>query len=575
MFLTNTLEPIEPQKNLLLPAVTAEVEAAQNVKDKPILVITGNPPYYGLSKNRGPHATALIERYKYVDGVHFGERKHWLLNDYVKFLAFAQAKMDEVEEGIVAAITDNSYLDNPTFRGMRQSLLQTFNEVYIVDLHGNVEKREIAPGGELNENVFDIKQGVSICMLVKRKELPRHVYHLDRWGSRLAKYEWLAETKARNATWTALRPTSPYYFLKPYSEVGRQEYDQFYSVSEIFRIKSIGITTSRDGLLVAPDDDGLRTRLGYFLNPGETDEQVKARFSIDDNENWSVAEVRASMFGEAFDVSKSIDFCYAPFDVQKLYLDDRLVFRPRYGITRPLLRGYPALIVNKIARDDPTAYVVSVPVGHKAASRYDPGYVFPLFVQHNGRDDLIDLRENLDPTFRAFIDARYDHHYSPEQILGYIYAVLHAPAYRTRYAEFLRIDFPRIPFAGNRNDFETLSDLGWKLIQVHLLREAPGFKLGGYHGKGGHVVESVRYSELEQVVWINKDQCFKPIPQNVWDFHIGGYRVLEKYLKSRKGRTLSLDEIDHVAAIADALAFTIEQMARIDTAYRAAFPGGG
>jgi predicted helicase len=198
-------------------------------------------------------------------------------------------------------------------------------------------------------------------------------------------------------------------------------------------------------------------------------------------------------------------------------------------------------------------------------------YVFP--VQSHRSTEF--PQENLSPEFRAFIDAQYEHYYSPEQILGYIYAVLHAPAYRTRYAEFLRIDFPRIPFAEDKGDFQTLSDLGWKLIQVHLLREAPGFKLGEYQGKGDHIVESVRYSEQEQATWINKTQCFKPIPQNVWDFHIGGYQVLEKYLKSRNGRTLSLDEIDHVAAIADALAFTIEQMARIDAAYRVAFPGGG
>ena len=201
----------------------------------------------------------------------------------------------------------------------------------------------------------------------------------------------------------------------------------------------------------------------------------------------------------------------------------------------------------------------------------EQNYVFPLWLYQNG----VNRTENLSAEFRALMDARYDHHYSPEEIFGYIYAVLHAPSYRTRYAEFLRIDFPRIPFPKTKAEFDTLSKLGWALVQAHLLRKLPRKGLAQYHGKGEHEVESVRYDPKDEAVWINKTQCFKPLPQNVWDFHIGGYQVLDKYLKSRKGRTLSLDEINHVAAVADALAFTIEQMAKIDEAYLAAFPERG
>jgi predicted helicase len=183
--------------------------------------------------------------------------------------------------------------------------------------------------------------------------------------------------------------------------------------------------------------------------------------------------------------------------------------------------------------------------------------------------------ENLSPDFRAFIDARYDHVYTPEEILGYIYAVLHAPIYRSTYADFLRIDFPRIPFPDHKRDFEALSELGWRLVQVHLLREKPKGKLAAFHGKGTHEVDELAYSEVENSVRINAGQCFKPVPPAVWDFHIGGYRVVEKYLKSRKGRRLTLDEIDHFAATVKALAFTIEQMGRIDLAYCAAFGSSG
>jgi predicted helicase len=185
------------------------------------------------------------------------------------------------------------------------------------------------------------------------------------------------------------------------------------------------------------------------------------------------------------------------------------------------------------------------------------------------------VHENLSADFRSFIDARYEHHYTPEEILGYIYAVLHAPTYRTRYAEFLRIDFPRVPFPDSADDFERLSGLGWALVLAHLLREFPRPGLAAYHGKGNHKVEAVRYSAEELTVSINKTQFFKPVPKDVWEFHIGGYQVLDKYLKSRKDRALSLDEISHIGAIADSLAFTIEQMARIDQAYRVAFPKRG
>ena len=199
------------------------------------------------------------------------------------------------------------------------------------------------------------------------------------------------------------------------------------------------------------------------------------------------------------------------------------------------------------------------------------GFTFPLwYYQSSGV-----RQENLSPDFRAFLDSRYDHHYSPEEILGYIYAVLHAPTYRTRYAEFLRIDFPRIPFPESAGDFERMSKLGWSLVQAHLLRELPRRGLAEYHGKGDHKVEAVRYVPGEQAVWINATQSFRPVPQAVWDFHIGGYQVLDKYLKSRKGRVLSLDEINHVAAVADSLAFTIDQMVKIDEAYQAAFAERG
>ena len=220
-----------------------------------------------------------------------------------------------------------------------------------------------------------------------------------------------------------------------------------------------------------------------------------------------------------------------------------------------------------MTQDTGSFFCSTIPILHKYSSLYDLTYAFPAW---------LDGSENLAPTFRAFLDASYDHHYTPEEILGYIYAVLYAPTYRSRYAEFLRIDFPRIPFPKAKPTFDCLSDLGWALVQAHLLKSVPKPKprLGRYHGKGDHAVEQVRWSPAEEAVWINAAQRFAPVPEAVWTFHIGGYQVLDKYLKSRKGRTLSLDEIEHIGAVAEALAFTLDQMAEIDVAYRAAFPAG-
>jgi predicted helicase len=226
------------------------------------------------------------------------------------------------------------------------------------------------------------------------------------------------------------------------------------------------------------------------------------------------------------------------------------------------------LLSSRITKDDPTALVVSEVFRHKSGTRYDITYGFPLL---NSRDNI----ENISPEFRSFIDARYAQHFSPEEILGCIYALLHAPTYRAYYAEFLRADFPRVPFPESTDDFERLSELGWELVQAHLLRQFPRKGLAKYHGRGDHAVEAVRYSPQEEAISINRTQSFKPVPQAVWDFHIGGYQVLDKYLKSRKDRKLSLDEINHVAAVADSLAFTIEQMAKIDAVYKKAFPDRG
>ncbi|MGO9681601.1 MAG: N-6 DNA methylase, partial [Beijerinckiaceae bacterium] len=231
VFLTNTLEPIEPQRNLLLPAISAEVEAAQKVKERDILVITGNPPYSGISKNMGSAAQSLIEKYKFIDGTHFGERKHWLHDDYVKFIAFAQKKMDETQEGVVGIISNHSWLDNATFRGMRRSLMLSFHTIFVIDLHGNAKKKENSPDGTKDENVFDIEQGVAISFFIKNKNSDPGVFHAELWGTRQGKYVATARGTLASQSWRKLEPESPNWLFVPQTSIGRAAYRGFTSIA--------------------------------------------------------------------------------------------------------------------------------------------------------------------------------------------------------------------------------------------------------------------------------------------------------------------------------------------------------
>jgi predicted helicase len=318
----------------------------------------------------------------------------------------------------------------------------------------------------------------------------------------------------------------------------------------------------------------MNQKLNDLADKKISDDELARRYGLKSNRDWSFPDARSA--ARAGTATPPQLVAYRPFDDRWAEFSGHTMDYPRRELLDHVAsRDNLCLLVPRqigiaIWRH---AFVATTPAESCVVSSdtKSQNYVFPARTFGPGNE----TRENLFPRFRAMLDARYEHHYTPEEILGYIYAVLHAPTYRTRYAEFLRIDFPRLPFPKSADDFEKLSKLGWALMQAHLLREVPRKRLAAYQGKGDHTVEAVRYSPQELVISINKTQSFKPVPEAVWDFHIGGYQVLDKYLKSRKGRVLSLDEINHVGAIADSLAFTIEQMDKIDKAYQVAFAERG
>lgn len=500
--------------------------------------------------------------------------------------------MDAVDEGVVGIITNHSWLDNPTFRGMRQSLMRTFDQIYVLDLHGNAKKKERAPDGSDDENVFDIEQGVAISLLVKKKDAKRGVWRADWWGKRLAKYQAGAEQTIASMEWQKLDPRAPDRLMLAQDYDEKARYDIGWKVTDIFPTNSVGIVTARDNLSIHFDKAELmKTVLDFAALDLET---ARQKYQLGkDVDDWKVEWAQDDVKDHGADERYATKILYRPGDVRRTYFTGRsrgFICRPRQDVMRHMMRENVGIITTRLTKDDWSVKVTDTLAAHKSGSRYDISYLFPLYLypppegSRRPKSALSDNTEafagksrieNIAPAFRKWLDKKYELHFSPEELFGYIYAVLHAPTYRSKYAEFLRIDFPRVPFPDSADAFETLSGLGWALVQAHLLRELPGRALAAYHGKGGHTVETVLYSPEQKAVAINKTQVFKPVPQAVWDFHIGGYQVLDKYLKSRKGRVLSLDEINHVSAIADSFAFTIEQMARIDEAYRAAFPDRG
>jgi len=577
VFLTNTLEPVEPQANFLLPAINAEVKAAQAVKEQPILVITGNPPYSGHSTNNGEWIRNAVAEYRrLLNELGRPSQSKWLQDDYVKFIRFAQLKMDAVTEGVVGVISNHSWLDSPTFVGMRRSLMDSFNRIYVLDLHGNAKKAEHSPDGGDDQNVFDIEQGVAISVFVKQRDFEKRVYHADLWGKRLSKYAALSTSTAKNLNWTAVTPVEPDWLFKPQNVGLARAYRNLTAIPDIFSPMgdpAPGVVTTHDEFAISFTPQEAKRKVRDLVATA-TEEDARRKFRLCSQEQWNYDRAKRELADINLD-SRLGQLLYRPFDKRWTVWDRNVAVHQRERVTRHMRVGNLGLVTSRLTKGEDFRHVLvtdtPVEVISLSPKTSNNGFLFPLYLFSEGRG----RSENLSRDFRSFIDSRYEHHYTPEEIFGYLYAILHAPSYRSRFADFLRSDFPRVPFPEPADDFQRLSLLGWALVQAHLLREFPRRGLAAYHGTGDHSVEFVRYSPEDQSIAINKTQSFKPVPQAVWDFHIGGYQVLDKYLKSRKGRTLSLDEIDHVATVADTLAFTIDQMARIDEAYLAAFPDRG
>lgn len=607
LYLTNTLEMEELEQTSLpgMSSLAEESHLAGKIKKKtPILVILGNPPYSGHSANvsekyiteikKGKERKRkiktwignLIEDYKRVDGKPLGEKNpKWLQDDYVKFIRFAQWKIDQAGEGILGFITNHSYLDNPTFRGMRQSSITSFNEIYLLDLHGSSLKKEKCPDGSKDENVFDIRQGVAIALFIKRKDRgkERKIYHSEIWGLREKKYGWLLENNLKTTNWRDVSPKPEYYLFVPRDEKLLQLYENNPKITDIFQYNNVGIVTARDKLTIQRTPEEIWNIVLAFSKM----DQNRAREGYDlgkDVRDWKVELAQKDLLESGPRKDLIVRILYRPFDIRYTYYTGRsrgFHCMPRPGVMRHMMAENLALCIGRagqvVGLEKPWNIVFCSDCIEDFNLFYRGGNVnFPLYLYSNAEQkDLFaytDSREkrkpNLNPKVLQTLSETYKTKLSPEEIFYYIYATLHSNTYRTKYAEFLKIDFPRVPFTSNYDLFIKMGKYGERLVDLHLLKATElSNPIAKFQGSGDYRMDKQKYNEDERRVYINKDQYFEGIDKAVWEYQIGGYQVLDKWLKDRKGGTLSLDDIKHYCKVVTALKKTIEIQEDIDGLY--------
>lgn len=587
IFLTNTLVPMDKQYKIpLLPALSKEIESAQKVKNTPVLVITGNPPYSKKSKNTGPWITELLKgidifakvksegqsSYYMIDGKPLNERQNWLRDDYVKFIRFAQWKMQNVENGVIGIITNHTFLDNVTFRGMRQSLLNTFDHLYFLDLHGSAKRQENVPDGTKNENVFDIEQGVSISFFVKKSGLGKKVFHADMWGSRVEKYRQCFDKSIDTIDWKELKPSTPYYFFVPRSENFKKKYSSFWSVTKIFKAFSLPLMSGNDTITVHFTKEEVEETLDIFKT--KSVEEIKSYYKIEkESSNWTVLKAKNDVVKTKSDLKFLHSIAYRPFDKRITYFTGNSSgFHSRPGSVSKymLYENIGLLLPRQLSKTSFQHAFCTDTIPEMcciSTATKEQNQLFPLYVYH---DDIVDGKRtvkketNFTKEFTDFINDKYKEELTPEQILGYIYAVLHSETYRANYFEDLQVDFAKIPFASSVDDFKNTSDKGTELLNAHLLKDFTNYGIGTFMGKGTNAVEKIDFNEKTKKVFINQTQYFDNVSTDIYEFKIGGYEPIDKYLKSHKGRTLSLDEIETVENIINVISFTIEKMDEIE-----------
>jgi len=594
VFLTNSLEEPHPDSGTLWGNLLSdEADQANEVKrDTPVMCVIGNPPYSGESANKGEWIMKLMEDYKKEpEGLQKLQERNpkWINDDYVKFLRYGQHYIEKNGQGILAFINPHGFLDNPTFRGMRWHLLKTYDKIYTIDLHGNSKKKETAPDGSADVNVFDIMQGVSINIFIKtgkkKSDELGKVFHYDLFGKRDFKYDMLAENSISTLIFNELPNIAPNYFFVSKDFEEQTSYDNGFSINELFITNGVGLTTAHDEFVIKEKKDVLLKFYEDFQSTERNEEILHSKFQVKRKEGWNILQGYDNIKNEQH-LSKYIQpISYRPFDNRYVFYEDKLVWRTVRKVMNHLceVENVGLSLCKQFKTGDNYFHTFIskniIESSYVSNRTSEITSIFPIYLypKLNGQQtiDQSEIRtpnlnteivkqigDKLGLTFTNEKETTKDT-FAPIDILDYIYAVLHSPTYREKYKEFLKIDFPKVPYPKDQDSFWKLVKLGGEIRQIHLL-ESPVVEkpISKYPMTGDNIVGKLKYENGN--VFINEMQYFEGVPEVAWNFYIGGYQPAQKWLKDRKDRELQIDDIRHYLKIIVALSETDRLMKEID-----------
>jgi predicted helicase len=588
VYLTNTLEEAHEmiEQPLFSYWLAEEANAARKVKsDVPVMVVIGNPPYLGNSANNNEWIKSLVQDYYFVDNKPLRERNtKWLQDDYVKFIRFGQWRIEQTGTGILAFVTNHAYLDNATFRGMRNHLMKSFDEIFVLNLHGNVRKQEKTPKGETDGNVFEIEQGVAITFFIKynsEMSVGPAIYYQDLWGKQIEKYNFLQNNDLYSTEWIKINPIKPHFLFVPQDTSNYEEYQKGWKMTEIFNVYSNGVVTARDHFTIN-------------WSPGEVMDKIKDFVKIDvesardkyklrnDVRDWKVKLAQKDIIDSKLDTELIKPIMYRPFDIRHTYYTGNsrgFLCMPRKKVMGNLVNGSNiALITSRLTKGETFKHAFVSRIITDAAllssKTSNNAFVFPIYLIDNDDSTLIRKfppHHNFNHKFLKYIEKKLDvkfvnrkrntkNEFTAKDVLGYIYAILYSNGFQNRYNEYLIRDFPHIPITTNFELFIKLSELGNRLVDLHLLEKQVN-NVTNFPIAGTNKINKILYEEVKNnkgKVHINKEQYFTNVEKEVWNYEIGGYKLCQKWLKDRKQRMLSYNDLVYYQKVVSVIKETIQ-----------------
>ena len=581
VYLTNSLEESNNEPRTLFAQWLSREATEANVikRDCPVMVMIGNPPYSVSSQNNGKWITNLLANYK----KDLNEKNiQPLSDDYIKFVRLGQEYITHTGEGVLAFICNNSFIDGIIHRQMRKELMKTFDRIYILNLHGNTRKKETALDGSKDENVFDIMQGVSINIFYRSSKKSNdecHIFYHEIYGTREEKYAYLNSHTINDVQWKELQPKEPYNFFITKDFSLQEEYEKGVKIDELMVSYISGVQSGRDDIYVDMNKEILGNRVKTLLSGNLTPDFIKKYKVVDSSSYPLLKRMQASVFNP----SKIVKYYYRLFDKRYIYYDKDLIKRSFYNVLQHTLKDNVSFLLSKQQSSfDFQHIIVSDCVSDMNAvsmQTREGNYVFPLYIykKNMGQEERI-INFNMELYRKIAKGLNYlaceednvlidpiggvNGVLYPQDLFDYIYAVLHSPSYRERYKEFLKIDFPRIPYPTDWEQFRDLAEKGEELRQLHLMEDLPSKTGITFPVAGSLQVDCYRWQAGR--VYINAEQYFEGVPESAWQFFIGGYQPAQKWLKDRKGMTLSFEDVKHYGRIIYVLQQTERIMQEID-----------